>query len=81
MEPIWDQMRMLEFFAITNIGVAVLSSMYYLLLFAITRNTEILFDIKIHGLSGFLAALSVSTMLVMPDLLIARFPFGKFTNR
>jgi hypothetical protein len=71
----------MEFFAIVNFGVAVLSSMYYFLLFALTRSSEILFDTKIHGLSGFLAGLSVSTMLVMPDLLIAKFPFGKFTNR
>lgn len=81
MEPLWDQMKMMTFFAVVNVGVAVLSSIYYLLLFAITKNTEILFNIKIHGLIGFLAGLSVSVMLVMPDLLIARTPFGNFTNR
>lgn len=50
-------------------------------LYAITKNTEILFDVKIHGLIGFLAGLCVAIMAIMPNLLIARTPFGNFTNR
>ena len=65
MEPSWDQMKMLTFFAITNFGVAVLSSVYYLLLFALTKNTEILFDIKIHGLTGFLGESSKQRMTII----------------
>lgn len=80
-EPLWDQLQIFAFFAVTNFSVAVLSSFYYLLLYAITKNTEILFDVKIHGLIGFLGGLCVATMLVMPNLLIAKTPLGNFTNR
>lgn len=80
-EPLWDQLQIFAFFAVVNFSVAVLSSLYYLLLYAITKNTEILFDVKIHGLIGFLAGLCVAIMLVMPNLLIAKTPFGNFTNR
>lgn len=80
-EPLWDQLQIFAFFAVVNFSVAVLSSLYYLLLYSITKNTEILFDVKIHGLIGFLAGLCVAIMLVMPNLLIAKTPFGNFTNR
>ncbi|KAL7029756.1 hypothetical protein ACKWTF_006345 [Chironomus riparius] len=81
-EPLWDQVQIFAFFAVVNFSVAVLSSLYYLLLYSITKNTEILFDVKIHGLIGFLAGLCVAIMLVMPNLLIAKTPyFGNFTNR
>lgn len=80
-EPLWDQLQIFIFFGVVNLSVAVLSSLYYLILFAITRNTEILFDVHIHGLIGFLAGLCVATMLVMPNLLIAKTPLGSFTNR
>lgn len=71
----------MTFFAVVNFSVAVLSSLYYLGLYAITKNTEILFDVKIHGLIGFLAGLCVAIMAIMPNLLIARTPLGNFTNR
>ena len=80
-EPLWDQLQIFTFFGVVNFFVAVLSSLYYLVLFAITKNTEILFDVKIHGLIGFLAGLCVATMLVMPNVLIAKTPLGSFTNR
>lgn len=80
-EPLWDQIQVMTFFAVVNFSVAVLSSLYYLGLYAITKNTEILFDVKIHGLIGFLGGLSVAIMAIMPNLLIARTPLGNFTNR
>jgi hypothetical protein len=80
-EPLWDQIQIMTFFAVVNFSVAVLSSLYYLGLYAITKNAEILFEVKIHGLIGFLAGLCVAIMAIMPNLLIARTPFGNFTNR
>lgn len=71
----------MTFFAVVNFSVAVLSSLYYLCLYAITKNTDILFDIKIHGLIGFLAGLVVASVSIMPNLLIAKTPLGSFTNR
>lgn len=80
-EPLWGQMEMMKFFAITNIGVAILSSTYYLFVYACTGNPELLFNVHIHGLSGFLAAVCVGVRQIMPDLLIAKTRIGKLTNR
>lgn len=80
-EPSWGQMEMLQFFAITNTGVAILTSFYYLFYSMITKDAELLFDVHIHGLAGMNAAVSVAVTQIMPDHLIARTPLGKFTNR
>ncbi|XP_058453519.1 transmembrane protein 115 [Malaya genurostris] len=80
-EPSWGQMEMLQYFAITNTGVAILTSFYYLFYSMITKDAELLFDVHIHGLAGMNAAVSVAVTQIMPDHLIARTPLGKFTNR
>lgn len=80
-EPSWGQMEMLQYFAITNTGVAILTSFYYLFYSMITKDAELLFDVHIHGLAGMNAAVSVAVTQIMPDHLIARTPLGKFANR
>lgn len=80
-EPLWGQAEMMKFFVITNIGVAVLSSTYYLFVFVCTGQPELLFGVHIHGLAGFLAAVCVGVRQIMPDLLIAKTRIGKLTNR
>lgn len=57
-EPSWGQMEMLQYFAITNIGVAILTSFYYLFYSMITKDAEFLFDVHIHGLAGMNAGMS-----------------------
>lgn len=80
-EPLWGQMEMMTFFAITNVGVAVLSSMYYLFVYFCTNDEDLLFNVHIHGLSGYVAAVCVAVRQIMPDLLIAKTRIGKLTNR
>lgn len=80
-EPSWGGMEMLQYFAITNTGVAILTSFYYLFYSMITKDAEFLFDVHIHGLAGMNAAVSVAVTQIMPDHLIARTPLGKFSNR
>lgn len=80
-EPLWGRYEMFSFFFITNIGVAILSSIYYLFVYFCTKDDEILFNVHIHGLSGFLAAVFVAVRQIMPDLLIAKTRIGKLTNR
>uniref|UniRef100_A0A182V8L5 Transmembrane protein 115 n=1 Tax=Anopheles merus TaxID=30066 RepID=A0A182V8L5_ANOME len=80
-EPSWGQMEMLHYFAITNTGVAILTSLYYLLYSMATADAEILFNVRIYGLAGMNAAISVAVTQIMPDHLIARTPIGKFSNR
>lgn len=75
-EPLWGQLEMLTFFAITNFGVAVMTSTYYLFLYMCTRNTDYLFTVHIHGLAGYIAAVSVAVKQVMPDHLLIKTSLG-----
>lgn len=81
LEPLWGRREMLKFFAIINFGVALLSTFYYLLLYASTKNSKYLFEVQIHGLAGFIASLSVAVRQILPDHLIFKTKFGFFTNR
>lgn len=56
-EPLWGAMEMITFFVIVNTGVAAMSAFFYYLLYMCTFNTELLFDVHIHGLSGYLAGM------------------------
>ncbi|XP_044753705.1 transmembrane protein 115 [Coccinella septempunctata] len=80
-EPLWGQMEMLSFFAIVNFGVAVITTIFYMVLFAFTSNDELLFEVHIHGLAGYLAGVSVAVKQIMPDLVIVKTPLGKLSNK
>lgn len=80
-EPLWGALEMMTFFFITNTGVAVLCAAFYYLLYLVTENADLLFQVHIHGLSGYLAGVSVAVKQVMPDHVLARTPLGKITNR
>ncbi|XP_045764494.1 transmembrane protein 115 [Maniola jurtina] len=80
-EPLWGQIEMMKFFFLTNIGVAFLTTFYYLVIYAWTQDTSLLFDIHVHGLAGYLAAVSVAVKQIMPDHLLIKTPLGKLTNR
>lgn len=54
-EPLWGAMEMMTFFAVVNFGVAVQSALFYLFLYMCTNDTDLLFDIHIHGLTGYIA--------------------------
>ncbi len=55
LEPLWGALEMLTFFLMVNTGVAVLCAVFYYLLYMFTFNTDLLFKVHIHGLSGYLA--------------------------
>ncbi|XP_022205593.2 transmembrane protein 115 [Nilaparvata lugens] len=80
-EPLWGQMEVMTFFAIVNIGVAMLSTLFYLFLYMCTNNPDVLFNIHIHGLAGYLAGLTVAVKQIMPDHPIVKTPLGKLSNR
>ncbi|XP_055685344.1 transmembrane protein 115 [Lutzomyia longipalpis] len=80
-EPLWGSLEMMTYFAVTNFGVVILTTTYYLFLYACTKNPLILFEVHIYGLAGYIAAVCVAVHQIMPDHLIARTPIGNFTNR
>merc|ERR1711972_987739 len=71
----------ITFFFIVNTGVAVLCAFFYYILYMCTFNTDLLFQVHIHGLSGYLAGVSIAVKQIMPDHILARTPIGKITNR
>lgn len=79
-EPLWGQMEMMQFFAVVNVGVAILSASFYLVLYACTNDTDVLFGVHVHGLAGYVAGVAVAVKQIMPDLVLIRTPFGKVTN-
>ena len=80
-EPLWGAREMLYFFCLVNLLATIMSVGYYLFLYSVTFDPAILFDIKIHGLGGYLAAVSVAVRQIMPDHVLLRTPLGKLTNR
>jgi Eukaryotic integral membrane protein (DUF1751). len=48
-------MEMMTFFAIVNIGVAISSTLFYFFLYMCTFNTDLLFFVRIHGLTGYIS--------------------------
>jgi len=80
-EPLWGALEMMTFFFVVNTGVAILSAFFYYILYMATQNVDLLFQVHIHGLSGYLAGVSIAVKQIMPDHILARTPIGKITNR
>lgn len=58
-EPLWGKMEMLTFFTLINTSVAFIGIFFYMAIYMTTMNTDVLFEVHIHGLSGYIAAVSV----------------------
>ncbi|XP_037708745.1 transmembrane protein 115 [Drosophila subpulchrella] len=81
LEPLWGQLEMFKFFALSNFGVSLLTTVYYLFYYMVTKNPTILFDVHIHGLAGYVAGICVAVRQIMPDHLIFKTRYGRLTNR
>ncbi|CAG5120425.1 unnamed protein product [Candidula unifasciata] len=80
LEPLWGAREMLLFFIVVNMGVGILTAFVYLFIYLVTLKEEYLFDVHIHGLSGYIAGFCVALKQVMPDHCLAVLPFGKLKN-
>ncbi len=80
LEPLWGAFDMLLFFLIVNAAVGILTAMSYLLIYLVTVDYRILFELNIHGLAGYIAGFSVAVKQVMPDHILVTSPFGKLRN-
>ena len=72
---------MMRFFAIINLLIAVLTTLTYLFIYLLSRNTDYLFNVHIHGLAGYLAGFSVAVKQSMSDHILVNSPFGKLRNK
>ncbi|XP_065214989.1 transmembrane protein 115-like [Planococcus citri] len=80
-EPLWGPAEIMSFFVVVNIGVALFSSIFYLFAYMCTSYPYYLFEVHIHGLSGYVAGVTVAVKQIMPDILIVKTPLGRITNR
>lgn len=80
-EPLWGPTEIISFFSIVNLGVAFLSSLFFLFVYMCTSNPDFLFKVHIHGLLGYIAGVTVAVKQIMPDILIIKTPTGRITNR
>ncbi|KAF6197967.1 hypothetical protein GE061_007712 [Apolygus lucorum] len=80
-EPLWGRFEMFKFFIVVNLGVAVVASFFYVVLYTATSDVDLLFFVHIHGLAGYIAGLSVAVRQIMPDHCLIKTPLGKLTNR
>ena len=80
-EPLWGLVEMLTFFVITNLCSAVLTTICYLFLYMCTKNSLLLFDVRLYGLAGYVAGVTVAVHQIMPEHPVANTPLGTFTNR
>lgn len=80
-EPLWGPYEIISFFAFVNIGVALASAASYLFVYMFTSNPDLLFDVHIHGLSGFIGGITVAVKQIMPDIMIVKTPIGRIANR
>lgn len=60
---------------LTTVLVALTTAFIYFLLFAITFNELLLFEISIHGLGGLLGGFTVAMKQIMPDTILLDFSF------
>jgi hypothetical protein len=59
---------MLTFFTLINTSVAFFGVFFYLAIYMATFNTDVLFEVHIHGLSGYIAAVSVAVKQMVKDI-------------
>lgn len=54
-EPLWGALEMMTFFAIVNLGVAFISTLFYMFLYTCGNDPDLIFHIQIYGLAGYIA--------------------------
>lgn len=76
-EPLWGKRELILFFLIINLFVAILTMMHYIVIYTVKGDDVYLYGVKIYGMSGYLAALSVAAKQLMPDSVLIASSIGK----
>jgi len=81
LEPLWGTIEMINFYLLVNTVAGLATSFIYVMLYGLTFDPGFLFEIRIHGLPGYIAAFSVAVKQIMPDHVLLNLPLGKLRNR
>ncbi|MGH0188032.1 UNVERIFIED_CONTAM: hypothetical protein FKN15_027624 [Acipenser sinensis] len=74
LEPLWGALELLIFFAVVNVSVGLLAGFSYLLTYISTFNLDYLFEVRVHGMLGFLGGVLVALKQTMGDSTVLRVP-------
>ncbi|MBN3316801.1 TM115 protein, partial [Atractosteus spatula] len=74
LEPLWGALELLVFFAVVNVSVGLLAGFSYLLTYVATFNLDYLFEVRVHGMLGFLGGVLVALKQTMEDSTVLRVP-------
>jgi len=80
-EPLWGKIEMINFYLLVNTVAGIATCFIYVLIYGLTSDPSFLFEIRIHGLPGYIAAFSVAVKQIMPDHVLLNLPIGKVRNR
>ena len=75
LEPLWGIYECIQFYFITTVIVAFITSFLYFIKYALTFNEALLFNTSIHGLGGLVGGFSVAVKQIMPDTIILNLSF------
>lgn len=81
LEPLWGTIEMINFYLLVNTVAGIATSFIYVVIYGLTFDPSFLFEIRIHGLPGYIAAFSVAVKQIMPDHVLLNLPLGKLRNR
>nr|CAG4635468.1 EOG090X06Q3 [Artemia franciscana] len=80
-EPLWGKLEMVTYFALVNMTVAIIGTVFYVFVYMVTFNSDYLFQTRMHGLSAYVASVMVAVKQIMPDNIVVKTPAGKIMNR
>lgn len=69
-EPLWGVQECVQFYFIITSLVALITSLYYYVVFALTNDEKVIFDVRINGLGALLGGFVVAIKQIMPDTVI-----------
>ncbi|XP_065829897.1 transmembrane protein 115-like [Oscarella lobularis] len=69
LEPLWTSREFLKFIMIANAGASVLTALFFVVLYIVTRSDRLLFS-SFHGYLGVVAGFLVACKQAMPDYLL-----------
>ncbi|KAK2725110.1 hypothetical protein QYM36_001535 [Artemia franciscana] len=72
---------MVTYFALVNMTVAIIGTVFYVFVYMVTFNSDYLFQTHMHGLSAYVASVMVAVKQIMPDNIVVKTPAGKIMNR
>uniref|UniRef100_A0A8B9PRF1 Transmembrane protein 115 n=1 Tax=Apteryx owenii TaxID=8824 RepID=A0A8B9PRF1_APTOW len=74
LEPLWGALELLIFFVVVNVSVGLLGAFAYFLTYVASFHLSYLFDVRIHGMLGFLGGVLVALKQTMGDSTVLKVP-------